>query len=51
MTIIYMDADMLVREPTNDGQREDLECWLPGLQPGHRAASHLNPVLFDFDAR
>jgi ectoine hydroxylase-related dioxygenase (phytanoyl-CoA dioxygenase family) len=51
MTIIYMDADMLVREPTNDRQREDLESWLPGLQPGHQAASHLNPVLFDFDAR
>jgi ectoine hydroxylase-related dioxygenase (phytanoyl-CoA dioxygenase family) len=50
MTIIYMDADMVVQEPTNDDQNEDLELCLPDLRPGELAASPLNPVLFDSDA-
>ena len=34
MTVIYMDANMRVREPVNNAQRNDLAQWLPGLKPG-----------------
>src|SRR6476469_839059 len=34
MTIIYMDRDIKVSEPTNDQQRGDLETWLPGTRIG-----------------
>ncbi len=47
MTIIYMDAEMLVQEPTSEHQLEDFELCLPGVKPGQPAASPLNPVLFD----
>jgi ectoine hydroxylase-related dioxygenase (phytanoyl-CoA dioxygenase family) len=47
MTVIYMDADMRVSEPTNDFQRNDLARWLPGLKPGDPAASAINPILFE----
>ena len=46
MTVIYMDANMRVREPVNNAQRNDLAQWLPGLKPGQLAASPINPVLF-----
>lgn len=46
MTIIYIDADMIVDEPRNDNQRHDLAGWFPGLQPGDLAASPLNPVVW-----
>lgn len=45
MTMIYMDADMVVASPTNGMQQNDLAQWLPGLAPGMKAASELNPVL------
>ncbi len=47
MTMIYIDAEMIVAEPVNAMQQTDLARWLPGLAPGDRAASPLNPVLFD----
>jgi ectoine hydroxylase-related dioxygenase (phytanoyl-CoA dioxygenase family) len=46
MTIIYMDAEMRVAQPTNAAQRNDLAQWLPGLGPGDLAASVLNPILW-----
>jgi ectoine hydroxylase-related dioxygenase (phytanoyl-CoA dioxygenase family) len=49
MTMIYMDAEMLVATPSNAMQEADLSRWLPGLAPGDLAASQLNPVLFDAD--
>jgi ectoine hydroxylase-related dioxygenase (phytanoyl-CoA dioxygenase family) len=45
MTVIYFASDLLVQEPTNEPQRRDLARWLPGLSPGDRAASDLNPVV------
>lgn len=45
MTMIYMDADMIVSEPVNDMQRNDLATWLPGIEPGSIAASPINPVI------
>lgn len=47
MTIIYMDADMVVKEPANDNQRSDLAKWLEGTAPGGRADGPLNPVLYE----
>lgn len=46
MTVIYMDANMVVSEPVNAMQQGDLAQWLPGLKPGDIAASPLNPVLW-----
>jgi ectoine hydroxylase-related dioxygenase (phytanoyl-CoA dioxygenase family) len=46
MTIIYMDADITVREPENDNQRTDLARWMPGARVGAVPDSPLNPVLY-----
>jgi ectoine hydroxylase-related dioxygenase (phytanoyl-CoA dioxygenase family) len=46
MTIIYIDSDMIVGEPRNDSQVNDLGTWFPGLKPGDHAASPLNPVVW-----
>jgi ectoine hydroxylase-related dioxygenase (phytanoyl-CoA dioxygenase family) len=46
MTIIYVDADAKVATPENKSQAADLESWLPGLKPGDRIDSPLNPLIF-----
>jgi hypothetical protein len=46
MTMIYMDADIAVTEPTNDFQRNDLAAWLPGAPIGQSPGGPLNPVLY-----
>ena len=46
MTMIYMDAEMRLDEPTNENRRIDLATWMPGMRPGDVAASELNPVLY-----
>jgi ectoine hydroxylase-related dioxygenase (phytanoyl-CoA dioxygenase family) len=46
MTVIYFADGMRVTEPENDAQQVDLERWLPGLQPGDLATSHLNPLVY-----
>ncbi|TDE10957.1 phytanoyl-CoA dioxygenase family protein [Jiangella asiatica] len=46
MTVIYIDADMVVAEPVNENQESDLAASFPGLRPGDLAASPLNPVLY-----
>jgi ectoine hydroxylase-related dioxygenase (phytanoyl-CoA dioxygenase family) len=46
MTVIYIDSDMVVGEPRNDNQRNDLAGWFPGLKPGDLADSPLNPVVW-----
>ena len=45
MTVIYFADGLHVAEPKRDAQRFDLAVWLPGLEPGERAATPLNPVL------
>lgn len=50
MTIIWHDAETTISEPANDPQRNDLANWLPGLAPGDKAASKLNPVAFERSA-
>lgn len=47
MTVIWFEDGARVIEPSNDGQRADLESWLPGLAPGDLASSPLNPNPFD----
>ena len=50
MTVIYMDKDMRLQEPQNDGQRNDWETWCPGAQVGEIIDSPLNPILFENQA-
>lgn len=47
MTIIFIDSDMVVGEPANSNQENDLKGWFPGLKPGDLAASPLNPVVWE----
>ncbi len=46
MTIIYMDENIKLKEPTNDYQRADWEKWCPGVKIGNIVASPLNPILY-----
>ncbi len=46
MTVIYIDADMVIAEPTNHNQESDLAGWFPGARPGEVAATALNPLLY-----
>ncbi|GAA3767112.1 phytanoyl-CoA dioxygenase family protein [Streptomyces chiangmaiensis] len=46
MTVIYMDADIRLAEPTNEHQHGD-RSWLPGTEVGQVADTPLNPVLYD----
>jgi ectoine hydroxylase-related dioxygenase (phytanoyl-CoA dioxygenase family) len=47
MTVIYMDRDIKVEEPSNESQRGDLEGWLPGARIGESPDGPLNPVLYE----
>ena len=46
MTVIYMDADMRLSEPTNAQQREDWAKWCEGATAGAVIDTPGNPVLF-----
>jgi ectoine hydroxylase-related dioxygenase (phytanoyl-CoA dioxygenase family) len=46
MTVIFFADGTRVREPASEGQRNDLNAWLPGLKPGDVAASSLNPLVY-----
>lgn len=46
MTIIYMDKDMVLKQPENDNQIADWHTWCPGATIGHVINSPLNPVLY-----
>lgn len=45
-TIIYMDHEMRLAEPTNDNQRLDWEAWTPSTAVGEIMDDELNPVLY-----
>lgn len=47
MTIIYMDSEMRLKEPENEGQINDWKTWCPGVEVGEVIQSHLNPALVD----
>lgn len=46
MTIIYMDKNMTLKEPTNSGQEADWEKWCKGAEIGQVIDTPLNPVLY-----
>ena len=46
MTIIYMDRDMRLKDPENDGQANDWKTWCPGARVGEVINTPLNPVLY-----
>ena len=45
-TIIYMDKNMKLKTPENDGQINDWHTWCPGARVGEIIDSPINPVLF-----
>ena len=44
-TIIYMDKNMKLKTPENDGQINDWHTWCPGVKVGEIIDSPINPVL------
>jgi ectoine hydroxylase-related dioxygenase (phytanoyl-CoA dioxygenase family) len=48
MTVIYMDKDMLLKQPDNDNQVNDWHTWCPEAKIGEVIDSELNPILFRF---
>jgi ectoine hydroxylase-related dioxygenase (phytanoyl-CoA dioxygenase family) len=47
MTIIYMDKDITLKAPKNEGQQNDWDTWCPGVTIGEVVNSPLNPILFE----
>lgn len=48
MTVIYMDKDMTLKAPENDGQQNDWDTWCPGVEIGCVVNSSINPILFEY---
>jgi ectoine hydroxylase-related dioxygenase (phytanoyl-CoA dioxygenase family) len=46
MTMIYMDAEMVLKHPENHFQRTDWTTWCPGAVPGEPIRTSLNPILY-----
>lgn len=46
MTVIYMDRDMVLQQPTNKNQENDWHTWCPGAEIGRIINTELNPILF-----
>jgi ectoine hydroxylase-related dioxygenase (phytanoyl-CoA dioxygenase family) len=46
MTIIYMDQDMRLVQPTNRNQEVDWKTWCPGVNVGEIIDSPLTPVIY-----
>ena len=46
MTVIYMDKEMRLKTPENEGQQNDWDTWCPGVSIGAVIDSPLNPVLY-----
>jgi ectoine hydroxylase-related dioxygenase (phytanoyl-CoA dioxygenase family) len=47
MTIIYMDKDMRLKQPTNANQQADWDTWCPNAVVGEVIDSPINPVLYE----
>lgn len=45
MTIIYMDKDMILKNPENNNQLHDWNTWCPGAKVGEIINSPINPIL------
>lgn len=46
MTIIYMDHEMVLKNPENRNQSKDWETWCPCAQVGAVIDTPLNPVIY-----
>jgi ectoine hydroxylase-related dioxygenase (phytanoyl-CoA dioxygenase family) len=46
MTIIYMDKDMILKDPENKNQEHDWNTWCPGATVGEIINTPINPVLY-----
>ena len=46
MTIIYMDKDMILKNPENKNQIHDWNTWCPGAKVGQIINSPINPILY-----
>lgn len=46
MTIIYMDKDMVLKNPVNKNQENDWHTWCPGAKVGEVIDTHLNPLIY-----
>ena len=48
MTMIYMDKDMVLKQPENKNQIVDWETWCPGAEVGKQIDTPINPVLYQY---
>ena len=46
MTMIYMDKDMILKQPENKNQIVDWETWCPGAEVGKGIDTPINPILY-----
>lgn len=46
MTVIYMDKDMVLKNPENKNQINDWNTWCPGAKVGEKIDTAINPVLY-----
>jgi len=46
MAVIYYADGTTVLEPDNHHRKVDMEVFLPGAQPGEKAESPLNPLIY-----
>lgn len=46
MTVIYMDKDMVLKNPENKNQINDWETWCPGAKVGEIIDTPINPVIY-----
>lgn len=46
MTVIYMDAEMRLKSPSNQNQIDDWNAWCPGAHIGEVIATPKNPILY-----
>ena len=45
MTIIYIEDGAVISQPDSPQRENDLATWFPGLKPGDKAASEINPLV------
>ena len=46
MTVIYMDKEMVLKNPDNKNQINDWNTWCPGAKVGEVINSPINPVIY-----
>lgn len=47
MTIIYMDKNMILKQPENENQVHDWNTWCPNAEIGKVINSPINPILWE----